>query len=142
MGEPPHCPPTRFTELVRWTKTEKDLPSGLFWEVYLCERPVVLCLLLLVIKTFYSCTHLGSPLPRPPPISPWVWLTSEDKASWPSAVSHYTAMQPFIPGGGIFLTPAPQGTGGVGEPPELCRKDTWGEFWSIDRSSSLTRLEE
>ena len=57
MGEPPHCPPTRFTELVRWTKTEKDLPSGLFWEVYLCERPVVLCLLLLVIKTFYSCNH-------------------------------------------------------------------------------------
>lgn len=51
-------------------------------------------------------------------------------------------MQPFIPGAGMFLTPAPQGTGGVGEPPELCGKDTRGEFWSINRSSSLTRLEE
>lgn len=63
----------------------------------------------------------GTPTPTPP-ITPWVWRTVDGKAPGLWQHSYYRAMQPFIPGAGMFLMPGPAHKGrgwGVGGPGTL-----------------------
>lgn len=81
--------------------------------------------------------------PCPPPIKGPLGLADLRGQSFlASAVSHYTAMQPFSFLGQEYLTPVPQGTGGVGEPQSFAERTHEVNSLSMNRSSSLTRLEE